>query len=101
VPGVAAAVALIVSVELFPAVTEVGASEAVTPAPPGLTVALRLMVPAIPLATVLIELVAAIACWMLRVTGDALMLKSGGGGTTTVTVVECIAEPSVPVTVTV
>jgi len=76
VPGVAAAVALIVSVELFPAVTEVGASEAVTPAPPGLTVALRLTVPALPTTAVEMVLVPLPLCWIEKLVGLALMEKS-------------------------
>jgi len=92
-----------VNVELLPVVTEVGASEAVTPAPDGLTLALRLTVPAMPLVSaVLIELMAALPCRIVRLAGLALMEKSlGPGGTVTVTKVLWVAEASVAVTVTV
>ena len=71
--------------------------------PLGLTLALRLTVPPLPTAAVEMVLLPFAPCWMLRLPGDALMLKSGGGGavTVTVTVVECVFVPSVPVTVTV
>jgi hypothetical protein len=48
---IAVEVALTVSVEFPPAFTEVGFSDAVTPVPGGLTLALRLMLAATPLVT--------------------------------------------------
>jgi hypothetical protein len=92
---------LTVSVELAPAATEVGLSEAVGPG--GLTLALRLTVPGLPNWVVVIVLGPLLPCAMLRLAGDAPMLKSAGGGAVIVTetLVECVAEPSVPVTVTV
>ena len=102
VPGATAAPTETVSVELPPAVTELGFNDTVGPV--GLTLALRLTVPALPDTTAVeIALVPLAPCWMVRLLGAALMLKSFGGGavTVTVTVVEWIFDPSVPVTVTV
>ena len=66
------------SVELPPAVIEVGLRVAVDPV--GEPLAVRLTVPAEPLATaVLIVEVPLLPCWMLRVVGLALIEKSGGG----------------------
>jgi hypothetical protein len=93
---------LTVRVELPPAATVVGLSDAVGPA--GLTLAARLTLPALPTCVVDIVLVPLLPCAMLKLAGEAPMLKSAGGGAVivTVTLVECVApELSVPVTVTV
>ena len=91
-----------VKLALPPAVTEVGLSEAVGPA--GLTLALRFTVAALPLVTaVLIVLVPLAPCAMLTLAGEAVIEKllATTPETVTVTAVLCVAEPSVPVTVTV
>ena len=85
-----------------PAVTEVGLSDAVGPA--GLTLAARLTVAALPLVTaVLIVLVPLAPCAMFTLVGEALIEKSFAAAVDTVraTVAECVAVPSIPVTVTV
>jgi hypothetical protein len=91
--------ALTVSVELLPAATEAGLSEAVGPA--GLTLAVRFTVPLPPMAVVEMVLVPLPPCAMLTLAGLAEMEKSGGVVTVTVTVAVWVVEPSVPVTVTV
>jgi hypothetical protein len=91
-----------VKVELPPAVTELGLSDAV--GPEGFTLALRLTVPAVPLVTaVLIVLVPLDPCAILTLVGEALIEKSFVEIVVIVraTVVECVFVPSVPVTVTV
>ncbi len=100
-PAATAEPTLTVKVELPPAVTDVGLSDAVGPA--GLTLALRFTVPGVPMAVVLMVLVPLLPCAMLSELGEALIEKSlvTGGETVTVTVVLCVVVPSVPVTVTV
>jgi len=90
-----------VSVALPPAATEVGLKLAVGPA--GDTVALRLTVPSEPTCEVLMVLVPLPPCWIDKVLGLAEMEKSAGGGAVTVTATEalCVADPSLPITVTV
>jgi hypothetical protein len=72
--------------------------------PAGLTLALRLTEPALPLVTAVLTVLVPLDPWaMLTLLGEALIEKSF---TTTVvivkaTVVECDVDPSVPVTVTV
>ena len=86
--------------ELPPAVTELGLSEAVGPA--GLTLAERFTVAALPLSTaVLIVLVPLAPGATVKLAGEALMEKSLGATTVTVMAVLCVVVPSVPVTVTV
>jgi len=100
VPG-AAVPAPTVSVELPPAVTEVGLSVAVAPA--GAPVTVRFTVSAVPLVTAVEMVDVPLApCASESVVGLALIEKSFGGGgavTVTVTVVECMALGAVPVTV--
>jgi len=92
-----------VSVELPPAVTEVGLSVAVAPA--GVPLTVRLIVSAVPLVrAVEIVDVPLAPCANERLAGLALIEKSFGGGgavTVSVTVVECVALGAVPVTVSV
>lgn len=93
-----------VSVEVLPAVTEVGFSEAV--GPEGETEAVRLIVPAEPLITaVLMVEVPLLPCEIVRLVGLALIEKSfeppPDEVTVTDTVALCCALPSVPDTVTV
>ena len=98
-PG-AAEPALTVSVALPPALTDAGLRE--TDGPAGLTLALKLTVPAPPTWVVLIVLVPEAFCCRESEVGFAAMVKSGVAAVTfTVTVVECVALPSTPVTVTV
>src|SRR6266849_6458189 len=94
--------ALTDSVELPPVVTEVGLSEAV--APEGVPLTVSETVPALPLVTaVLMVELPLLPCSRLSEVGLALMEKSLPTGAVTVrlTVAECEAEPSVPVTVSV
>ncbi len=96
----AAVPVLMVSVLEPPAVTELGLNEAL--APLGRPDALRLIVCALPEVTaVLMVLVPDEPCVMLRLDGLALMEKSFvvGGLMTNETVVVCVAEVPVPVTV--
>jgi len=69
---------LIVNAELPPAVTDVGLSAAVGPA--GLTVALRLTVPALPLVTAVVIVLFPFDPWaIVTVVGEALIEKSLAG----------------------
>ena len=71
----AAVPAFTVSVELPPAVTDVGLSDAL--APLGAPVTERLTVPALPEVTAVeIELVPEALCWMIRLVGLAAIEKS-------------------------
>ena len=89
-----------VKVALPPAETDIGLIETV--GPDGLTLALKLTVPAVPAWVVLIVLVPVLFCCTVREGGLAAIVKSGVPAVTfTVTAVECVALPSVPVTVTV
>ena len=91
-----------VRVEDPPAVTDVGLRLTVGPA--GETLAVRLTVPAEPLVTAVLIVEEPLAPWTIeRLVGLALIEKSFvcGAVTLTVTVVLCVALPSVPVTVTV
>ncbi len=91
---------MMVSVLEPPAVTEVGLNDAV--APVGRPEALRLTVCALPEVTaVLIVLVPDAPCAMLKLDGEALMVKSfvTGALTTKETLVVCVADVPVPVTV--
>ena len=86
------------SVELLPAATELGLSDAVGPL--GLTLALRLTVPPLPTTAVEMVLLPLAPCWMLTLLGAALMLKSGGGGgAVTVTLAVPLTFPLDAVTV--
>src|SRR5882762_8397135 len=102
VPAAAVPV-LTVSVELPPAVTDVGLSEAV--APLGAPETERLTVSALPEVTAVeIVLVPEAPRTRLKLVGLAAIEKSfGGGGLVTVSVTEvvCVAEVLVPVTVSV
>lgn len=85
-----------------PAVTEVGLTLAVGPL--GETLVVRLTVPALPLVTAVLMVDVPLApCAIERLVGLALIEKSlvGGAVTVTVTEVEWVLLPSVPVTVTV
>src|SRR5215471_8297714 len=98
-PGVAVP-ALTVSVELPPAVTDAGLREAV--APLGTPETARLNVPALPETTAVeMLLVPLVPCTRLRLLGLAEIEKSAAAGAVTVSVteVEWIVAPSVPVTV--
>jgi len=102
VPGVVAAPALSVSVELLPAVTDTGLNDADAPA--GSPLAERLTVCALPLVTAVeIVLVLHAARPIVTLFGLAEIEKSLGTGAVTVkeTVVVCVADGAVPVTVTV
>ena len=93
---------LTVRVDELPALTAAGLTDAV--GPDGETPALKLIVPAEPTRVVLIVLVPLSPCWTLKLVGLAEIVKSAGGGaavTVTLTVVECVLVPSLPVTVTV
>jgi hypothetical protein len=88
---------LTVNVELLPAITEGGLSDAV--APLGTPETLRATVAAEPAVTAVdIVLVLAVVCTMVRLDGEALTVKSFAV-MVTATDVECELEPSVPVTV--
>src|SRR5215467_3426073 len=99
-PGVAVP-ALTVSVELPPAVTDAGLREAV--APLGTPETERMTVPALPETTAVEMLLEPLVpCTRLRLFGLAEIEKSAAGGaavTVSVTEVEWIVAPSVPVTV--
>jgi len=99
VPGAAVPV-FTVSVELPPAVTDVGLSAAV--APLGTPVTERLTVCALPEVTAVeIVLVPEAPCTRLKLVGLAAIEKLFGGLTVSVTEVVCVAEVPVPVTVSV
>jgi hypothetical protein len=92
--------ALTVRVELPPAVTEVGLSEAV--APLGTPETLRLTVCALPAVTAVeIVLEPEVPCARLKLVGLAEIEKSFTAVTVNETLVECVTEAPVPVTVTV
>jgi hypothetical protein len=98
-PAGVAAVVLTVSVELPPAVTDVGLSDA--DAPLGTPETVRLTVCALPEVTaVKMELEPELPCCTLTLAGLAAIEKSFGGWVTvSVTEVACVIEPSTPVTV--
>jgi hypothetical protein len=100
-PGAVAKSGETVSVDAAPALTTVGLREAVRPL--GDEVALRLIASAVPVTSaVLIVLVPELPCTTVRLLGLAAIEKSDVAAVTvTVTDVLCVAEPSVPVTVTV
>ena len=83
--------------ELLPAITEAGWSDAV--APLGTPETLSATVSAEPALTAVdIVLVLPVVCAMVRLDGEALMVKSFTV-MATFTDIECVLEPSVPVTV--
>ena len=99
----AAVPALTLSVDVPPALTLLGFSEAL--APDGAPLTVRLMVSAVPLTTA-VEIVEVPPVFWARLSeeGFELMEKSFAGGgavTVSITVVECVAEGAVPVTVSV
>jgi hypothetical protein len=90
---------LTVNVELLPAVTEGGLSDAV--APLGTPETLSATVPAVPAVTAVeIVLVLAVVCRMVRLDGEALRLKSvEAAAIVSATDVVCVPLAAVPVTV--
>jgi hypothetical protein len=101
VPGAVEKSGETVSVEASPALTTVGLREVKSPL--GDAVALRLIASEVPVTgAVVIVLVPVLPWTMVTLLGLAETAKSDGAAVTvTVTDVLCVAEPSVPVTVTV
>jgi hypothetical protein len=99
VPGAAVPTSRL-SVAPPPVVTDAGLKDAV--APLGAPETDRLIVSALPLSCAVNTLLdPLVPCTTLRLLGLAEIVKSGNAVTVSVTVVEWIAAPSVPVTVSV
>jgi hypothetical protein len=98
VPG-AAVPAFTFSVALPPALMDAGVTD--TLAPLGAPATARLTVPALPTTDVGMVLDPLVPCTRLRLLGLADIVKSGVAATMSVTVVAWVANPSVPVMVSV
>jgi hypothetical protein len=100
VPGAVVASAASVSIDVSPALTLAGMNAAVAPA--GRPVAVSAMVSTAPAVDIVDTAVVSEWAWtIVTVVGDALIEKSGRAITTNDTVVVCVADGAVPVTVTV
>ena len=97
-PGTAVP-AFTVNLELAPAFTATRLNEAL--APLGTPETARLTVPAAPTTVVEMVLDPLVPCTRLKLTGLAEIVKSAFAFTVSVTVVERVADPSVPFTVNV
>ena len=95
----AAVPAFMFSVALPPALMDAGVTDVV--APLGAPETARPTVPALPTTVVEMLLDPLVPCARLRVPGLAEIVKSGFAVTVSLTVVEWVADPSVPFTVSV
>jgi hypothetical protein len=98
VPG-AAVPAFTFSVALPPALKAAGVTDTLVPL--GAPETDRLTAPALPTTAVEMVLDPLVPCTRLRLLELAEIVKSGGAATVSVSVVEWVAAPSVPVTVSV